>query len=264
MKKKVSITVDNKILKEVESLVDGIKLRNMSQAIEFLLRKSLSEKRTAVILAGGPENKLKVNGVFKPLVQTGGKTVIELMLERFRKNKFNDVIIVGRKNVLSEIFKKIGDGSEYGMNVRFVEEKEEKPITPLDTARTLKLLKNKLKKSFLCINCDVIFNYDLESVWNFHLKNNYIATILMKTTETPGKYSVVELEGNKIIRFVEKPKKADSYLVYTGIFISGPEIFSQTGNSLEYEIFPKLAENGLLSGYVCSGKSEHVHKIRHE
>lgn len=262
MKKKISITLDERISKELDSLIDGIRIRNKSQAIEFLLRKSLSEKHTAVILAGGSEERLKINGTFKPLVQIGKKTVIEMMLEKLRKNKFNDVFIVGRKNVLSDIFKKIGDGSEYGVNVQFVEEKEEKSITPMDTARTLKLQKDKIKKSFLCINCDVVFDYDLESIWNFHIKNNNIATIILKTTETPGKYSVVQLEGNKIIGFVEKPKRAESYLVYTGIFIAEPEIFSQNGNSLEYEIFPSLAKKGLLSGYICSGKSEHVHKIR--
>lgn len=260
MKKKVSITIDENILKQVKSLVDGIKIRNKSQAIEFLIRKSLSERRIAVILTGGKEEKLKVNDVFKPLVKINEKTVIENMLERLRKYKFLDVFIIGRKNILSEIFKKIGGGSDYGVSVNFIEEKPEKQITPLDTARTLKLLKGKLKSPFLCLNCDIVFNYDLGAIWNFHIRNNDITTVLLKTTNVPGKYSVVQLEGNKIVKFIEKPKRAESYLVYTGIFIAEPQMLSQPGSSLEHEVFPNLARKNLLSGYVCSGKSEHIHK----
>lgn len=260
MKNKISITLDKAVLKEIESLVDGIRIRNKSQAIEFLLRKSISERRTAVILAGGPEEKLKVNSVFKPLVKVGNKTVMERMLENLRKYKFLDVFVVGRKNILSEIFKTIGDGSGFGVNIQYVEEKEEKHVTKQDTARTLKLLKDKIKKTFLCLYCDMIFDYNLESFWAFHIKNNDIATCLLKTVEQPEKWSVVALHGNKIVDYVEKPKKAESYLVFAGLFVAEPELLTQQGSSLEYEVLPSLAAKGLLSGFVASGRSEHVHR----
>ena len=52
MKRKISITVEESLLKEAKSLIDGIKIRNTSQAIEFLLRRSIHDKKTAVMLAG--------------------------------------------------------------------------------------------------------------------------------------------------------------------------------------------------------------------
>lgn len=259
MKEKISITIESKILKEIEPLIDGIRIRNKSQAVEFLIRKSLSEKRTAVILAGGPEDKLKIGGVLKPLMKVRNKTVIETLIENFRKYKFSNIFIVGRKNILSEIFKTIGDGSSYDVNLSYIEEKEDKPITVQDSARTLKLLKNKIKSPFICSYCDIIFDYDLDTAWNFHNSNRSTVTNLLKTTQTPRKWGVVTVNGNKIISFVEKPKKSDSNLVYTGIFISEPEIFDIPGNSLEYEIFQKLAANSMLTGYICSGNSKHVH-----
>jgi NDP-sugar pyrophosphorylase family protein len=260
MKEKVSITVDSKILRETESLIDGIRIRNKSQAIEFLLRKFLSENRTAVVLAGGPEDKLKVDGTLKPLVKIKGKTVIELMIGQFKKYKFSNIFIVGRKNILSEIFKTIGDGSSYNVNVNYVEEKEEKPVTIQDSARTLKLLKGKIKSAFLCSYCDIVFDYNLDLAWNFHSGDKSIVTNLLKTTEIPRKWGVVTVDGNKIMKFVEKPKKVESHLVYTAIFIAEPEIFDLPGNSLEYEMFPKLAKEGKLTGYICSGDSRHIHE----
>ncbi len=55
MKAKVSLTLEKKLLDEIEGLVDGVKIRNRSQAVELLLKKSLGESRVAVIMAGGAE-----------------------------------------------------------------------------------------------------------------------------------------------------------------------------------------------------------------
>ena len=46
MKKRVTITVDEKILKNADSIIDGIFIRNRSQAIEFLIKKSLGEDKS--------------------------------------------------------------------------------------------------------------------------------------------------------------------------------------------------------------------------
>jgi NDP-sugar pyrophosphorylase family protein len=260
MKEKISITIDSKILRETESLVDGIRIRNKSQAVEFLLRKILSENRTAVILAGGPEDKLRMDGTLKPLVKVKGRTVIENIIEQFKKYKFSNIFIVGRKNVLSEIFKNIGDGSSYDVKINYIEEKDEKVATAQDSARTLKLLRSRINTTFICTYCDIIFDYNLELAWMFHNTNRSTATNLLKTTQVPRKWGVVTINGNKIDSFVEKPKKVESYLVYTGIFIAEPEILDLPGNSLEYEIFPKLVEKDMLNGYICSGESRHIHE----
>ncbi|MFH0928957.1 MAG: sugar phosphate nucleotidyltransferase [Candidatus Aenigmatarchaeota archaeon] len=260
MKKKISVTIDSDVLNEVKLLIDGIKIRNMSQAIESLIRKSTSERRVAVILAGGDEDKLKFNGVLKPLVKFKGKTVIERMIENFRRYNFLDIFLVGRKNTLSEIFKSLGDGSGFGINLNYVEEKVGKSATTQDSARTLKLLKDKVKTTFICSYCDILFNYNLDVVWNFHKGNSAVVTNLLKTTQTPAKWGVVTMNGNQIEKFSEKPNKTNSNLIYTGIFISHPDIFNMPGNSLEYDVFPKMANMGRLAGFICSGSSGHIHE----
>lgn len=261
MKEKISITLEKELIDEIDSFVDGLRIRNRSQAIEFLLRKSLSERKTAVILAGGPEERLRVNGVYKPLLEYKGIPVIEYEIKNLRKYRFTEIYIIGRKHVLSEVFKVIGDGSDYGINLNYIEEKVEKPVTKQDTARTLKILKGKIKKPFLCLYCDVIFDFDLNSLWNFHLKNNSIATLVVKTSSQPHSWGNVEMEGENIVKFIEKPKQTKSYLIYTGIFVASPELFAQQGNSLEYEIFPRIAKKRLLTGYVMHGFCEHADKL---
>ena len=67
------------------------------------------------------------------------------------------------------------------------------------------------------------------------------------------------MEGNKVLTFTQKPKKSDIYLVFSPIFVTEPQIFEYTGTSLESEIFPNLAEKGLLNGHLSSEKEVHVH-----
>ncbi len=261
MKEKISITLDDVLLQEIDSLIDGFNIRNRSQAIEFLIRKSLSERKPAVILAGGEENKLKVNGIYKPLLKFKGRTVIEYMVKKLRMYKFLEIYIIGRKNLLSEIFKVLGDGSDFGTEIKYIEEKPEKPITRQDTARTLKLLNGKIKKPFLCLYCDIVFDFDPTPVWNFHLKSGAMTTLIVKTSQKPEEWGNVEMDGEIITKFIEKPKKSKNYLVYSGMFVSSPEILSQPGNSLEYEVFPSLVKKRLLAGYITSGFCEHIDRI---
>ena len=259
-KEKISITIDNSLLKEIDSFIDGINIRNKSQAIEFLIRKSISDKRTAVILAGGPEIKLKINNTLKPLAKINGKSIIESIVANLKKYNFSEVFIVGRKYVLSEIFKVVGDGSEFDVNIKYIEESNFKSSTKSDTAKTLSFLRDKIKKTFLCTYCDIDFEYNLNIIWNFHIKNSATATLVLKTEDTPKKWGNVVLDGNKIMNFSEKPKTSDSYIVNSGIFIASPDIFKFKKNSLEYEVFPELAKKGLLNGFIASGRSRHIHK----
>jgi len=259
MKKRVTITLDENLFGGLNGIIDGVKVRNLSQAIEFLIRKSMSENRCAVILAGGPEEKLKVGDMFSPLFAVGNKTVIERMVASLKSSKFTEIYVVGRKAVLSDIFKKMGDGSSFGVTLNYVEETAR---AEAGTAGTLRLLKGRLSAPFICLYCDIVFDYDLENIWNFHIRNSENTTLLLKTSKTPVKHGVVGLEGNKVVSFVQKPKTASSYIVYGGIFVADQKIFDVPGSSLEHDVFPQLAKERLLSGYVGSGTSRHVHGPR--
>jgi len=52
MKKKISITINEKVLRDVDSVVDNIFIRNRSMAIEHFIKKAMKESKVAVILAG--------------------------------------------------------------------------------------------------------------------------------------------------------------------------------------------------------------------
>ena len=61
MKRKISITIEDTLLKGIDSVVDNVFIRNRSQAIGFLTKTALGEHKQTAILAGGPEEKLKIS-----------------------------------------------------------------------------------------------------------------------------------------------------------------------------------------------------------
>jgi len=253
MKKKLSITLEKSLLKEAESLIDGINVRNTSQAIEHLLRRSLQDKKTAVILAGGDPKGLMTDGVYRPLMAVGNKTLIERNIEAIRK-VFKNIIIVGQAPVIAELFKVLGDGSALNVNITYVEEKE-----TLGTAKTLQLAKGLLTSTFLFLPCDHYFEFDVGDLLKFHLAQESVVTLsVFNKTNFEWPVAVVEMDGYRITGYEEHPKKPKTHLRSMLIGIAEPSLFNSvpTGTvnwTLQENVFPKLAENGLMCGYPVSG-----------
>ncbi|NCO96933.1 MAG: hypothetical protein COY38_02205 [Candidatus Aenigmarchaeota archaeon CG_4_10_14_0_8_um_filter_37_24] len=257
MKEKVSITINEKTLKEIDSLVNGISIRNRSQAIEFLAEKTLGENKPAVILAGGSEKKLKIfNGEYKPTVKIKDSTIVEIAIKKLRESGFRNIFIIAQRPILTRIFKIIGNGSNYGVKIEFIEEKE-----TVGSADSLRLLKGQIKKSFLVVYCDVIFDQiNVNELWKEHTRQKSIATLLIASTPNiKSDVGVVKMEGNRIVEFMEKPSKAESNVFFSGIFIAEPEIFEFSGCSLEKDVFPKLVKKDLLNGHLSSKEYLHIH-----
>ena len=107
---------------------------------------------------------------------------------------------------------------------------------------------------------DIIFNkINIEELWNQHVRQNAIATLMLTTSPMPSSKGIVKMEGIKILKFEQKPKHSDIYIGFSSMFVAEPEILGYRGHSLECDIFPKLAEKGLLQGHLSSEKEVHIH-----
>ncbi len=258
-KRKISITINEKILQDIDSIIDNIYIRNRSQAVEHLAKNALGENKTAVILLGGDESNLRISeSSYSPTAKIKNSAIIELAVKKLRENSFKTIFIIARQNLLTRLFEILKDGAEYGAKISYVEEKSSN-----GTADSLRLLKGRIKNNFLVVYGDIIFNkINIKELWNDHIKQNSVATIMLTTSSKPSEKGTVKVEGNKVLVFEQKPKKSDIYLVFSPIFVSEPQIFEYSGKSLEFDVFPKLAEKGLLNGHLSSEKEVHVHSIR--
>ncbi len=256
MKKKISITINEKTLKEIDNIIDNIYIRNRSQAIELLVSNALGENKAAVILSGGPEEDLRISQTeYRLTGKINENSVIEEIIKKLKDEGFKKLFLIERKKIINDVFSIVQNGSKFGVFLDYVEEKESN-----GTADSLSLVKGKINTSFLVVYGDVLFsNLSLEELWAEHLKRKGIATLLLTTTPDPCKKGVVKIEGSKILEFIQKPKKSDVYLGFSSIFVAQPEILEYHGSSLEQSIFPELAIKGLLNGYLSTTKIFKLH-----
>jgi len=259
VKTKISITINEKTLQDIDSIIDNIYIRNRSQAIEHLAKNALGENKAAVILLGGNENNIRISkDEYRPTAGIKNSSVIELALKKLRENNFKTIFIVARHNLLTKLFEMLKDGTDYGVKINYIEEKNAN-----GTADSLRLLKGKINTNFLAVYGDIIFSkINIDELWNDHIKQNSVATIMLTTSSKPSEKGTVRVEGNKVLTFEQKPKKSDIYLVFSPIFVTEPQIFEYSGSSLESDVFPELAEKGLLNGHLSSEKEIHIHSKR--
>jgi len=256
MKERVTFTLSSDILSKVDKFIDGTIVQNRSHAVELLINKGLGEHvpKKAVILCGGKGTRLRplTYELPKPLIQVHDKALIEHLLDLFKRyNITNITLAVGyMKEKVKDYFK---DGKAFGVSIDYIEED-----SPLGTAGPLNMLKNKVDTSIIVTNGDELKDINIEEMYNMHKHNKALATLALLSVDDPTQYGVAKLEGNRILEFVEKPKKEDapSNLINAGFYILEPEVldYIPEGSAMfETDVFPKLAREGKLFGYPFSG-----------
>jgi len=257
MKERVTLTLDKDIVRMVDERVDGSHIKNRSHAIELYVRQALrgSMPTTAVILVGGKGADLKplTDKMPKALIEINGHPIVEYNIDLCKRNGIKNIILaVG--HMADQIMKHYGDGSKFGVNISYVQEDE-----PLGTAGALRLLRDKLNETFILMNGDELKDINLHRMYHMHVENEAKATIALTTVEDTSIYGVALLDGSKILRFVEKPKKEDapSKLINAGVYIIEPDVIKYIPEGyamMEQDVFPKLAREGQLFGYPMSGQ----------
>lgn len=253
---RISLTIDKDILDKVDKFVDGREIKNRSHAIEVLLMKSLGSKITrAIILCGGKGTRFRpiTYEIPKALIPVHGRPIVSHIFDLLKKYQITNIhLSVGYlKDRVKEAF---GNGSSFGLNIKYIEESK-----PLGTAGFLRLLEKDLEGTFIVSNGDELKDININEMYRVHKDNNALITIALTTVSDPSAYGVARLNGNKILEFVEKPKKEESpsNLINAGFYIVEPEIIKMIpkGFSMfEKDIFPKIVKMGRLYGYTFGGQ----------
>ncbi len=276
MKERVTLTIDENLLKEIDGKVDGVTVKNRSHAVELHLRRALKGRapQKAFVLAGGKGTRMLplTKDVPKPLLTVQGKPILEYNLALLKRFGINEVIVsVGY--LKEQVKERFGDGAAYGLRITYV---DEDPEQPLGTAGPLRKAKERLEEgSFLVLNADELKDVNLERMFREHLRTQATATIALTTVKDPSLFGVAMLDGERILRFVEKPAHgtAPSKLINAGLYIFEPdvlEIIPEGYAMLETDVFPKLAREGKLVGYPFAGQwfspenPEYLRKIEKE
>ncbi|MGO9321699.1 MAG: NDP-sugar synthase, partial [Solirubrobacteraceae bacterium] len=201
-----------------------------------------------MILVGGQGTRLRplTSTVPKPVVRLVDRPFIAFMLEWLHGHGIDDVIMScgfladGVRGVL-------GDGSQFGIRLRFVEEPD-----PRGTAGALKLAEPMLDERFLMLNGDVLTDIDLTAQIAQHEASGARATLALVPVADPTAYGLVILREDRSVRdFVEKPSpdSVESNLISAGAYVLEREILELVAPdrnvSIEREVWPALIGDGL-------------------
>lgn len=176
-----------------------------------------SSNNTAVILAGGRGTRLKpYTSVFpKPLVPVAGKPILEIIIQKLRKNNFDKIIIcLNKDNDLIKVY--FGDGKKFGVKIEYVYEKK-----PLSTMGPLHLIK-KLPNNFLIMNGDILSDINYKAFFKDHIKSKEHFSVAVKSISYKIDYGILKFEKKKLAEFLEKPKF--NFNVSMGIYAANKSI----------------------------------------
>ena len=207
-----------------------------------------------VVLAGGIGSRLRpwTNDVPKPLLPMLDATLLERVVEGVPSDLVDEVIVAGGYKV--ELIREYFAKADVDFDVRIVPEDQ-----PLGTGGALGNCRDIVSGRFACFNGDIISSLDASTLLDLHKKNKSVGTLGLWEVEDPTRFGIVGLDENhRITRFKEKPKPEEvfSNLINAGSYIFNDDVFDwmpKGKHSIEREVFPKLAKEGLLSGEAFDG-----------
>lgn len=219
------------------------------------------------ILAGGVGSRLSEETEIKPkpMVEIGGKPILWHIMKHYAHYNFNDfVIALGYKGEYIKKYMvdycslnsnltvnlasgdvKVHDAAPDDWNVDLIDT----GMATLTGGRIKRLASVIGNNRFMLTWGDGVSDVNLHELLKFHEAHGKLAT--MTAVRPPARFGHLEFEGDKIIRFDEKPQTAEGW-INGAFFVLEPEIFDYIeGDTTQWEKEPleRLAEEGQLMAY---------------
>lgn len=232
--------------------------------------QSLTSK--AMILAAGEGTRLRPLTLDTPkaLLPVGGLPLIQHQLAWLKSHGIQEAAI--NLHHLGEKIKDfLGNGSRWGMRISYSPEE-----TLLGTAGGVKRMEHFFPDTFVVLYGDILTNFDLSAMVNFHQQKSAVATLVIFEAANPWEVGVVEMDREgRILGFEEKPQSSvpspqslvsspqSPVLASGGVYVLEKQVLdhirAQGFSDFAYDIFPKLIRLGLpLYGYVLSSKDHFI------
>lgn len=250
-KARITITLRNSLLPQLDRFVDGERIRNRSHAIEYILSQHLGAGISrAVVLAGANEDGDEP--VLVPMTRIGNKHVIDYTIEQIKAAGVREVTLI-IDQYGAPLKEYVGDGAKWGVHITVVHDSNKS-----GTAAALRLAQPLIDSPFYLIYGDVMTDVTLSDIAEAHQETEAIGTIALTYKQSIDDYGVARMDGSTIVEYIEKPGPESRHgLVNSGIYLLEPEIFNyidDTTRSVERDVLPSAAKSGQLHGYPFQSK----------
>lgn len=225
-----------------------------------------------VILAGGYGTRLSEETIIKPkpMVEIGGRPIIWHIMTHYSKFGFDDfIILLGYKGyIIKEYFVNYFlHNSDFivdleNNNVEILNKQNLKwKVTLVDTGlntmtggRVKKVQEYISEDTFMLTYGDGLIDLNINELVNFH--NRHGKAMTMTTSQPDGRFGAVELNGNQVTQFIEKPRGDNSW-INAGYFVCNKKVFNfikdDENEVLEKSPLESLAKQNELFTYKHNG-----------
>jgi len=176
-----------------------------------------------IILHGGHGTRLR------PLTHTGPKQLLPIAnkpmshycVETLLQAGISEIMFVIGGTGSEKVKEYYGNGEKFGAKFSYVYQDYPKGI-----AHAISLCQDFIRdQKFIVFLGDNIINRNINDYVSNFQKSNAEASILLCEVDNPSQFGVAEINNNKIIKIIEKPKNPSSNLAVTGIYFLTPYIF---------------------------------------
>jgi glucose-1-phosphate thymidylyltransferase len=171
-----------------------------------------------IILAGGHGTRLSplTKVINKQLLPLYDKPIIFYPLSVLMLAGIKDILIITNPHEYKNFKKILGNGSNFGIKIQYIEQKKPNGL-PEAFIIGEEFIKNK--SVALILGDNFFYGQDFTKNFSKSLELKEGATIFTYPVSNPQNYGVVEFKNKKIKSITEKPKKTNSNLAITGIYL---------------------------------------------
>ena len=174
--------------------------------------------KKGIILAGGYGTRLGplTKAVNKQLLPLYDKPLIYYPLSVLMLGGIRNILIITNKDEKSNFSKLLGDGSQLGIKISFLEQDRPKGLPDAFIVG-----KNFIGKDsvVLILGDNFFYGQGFTNRLKKALHKNKGATIFTYIVNNPSDYGILEVDRrNKIKKIVEKPSRPKSNLAITGLY----------------------------------------------
>jgi len=211
-----------------------------------------------LILSGGKGSRLRpftYTGA-KQLIPLANKPVLFYAIENLRDAGITEIgIVVG--DTAEQVRATVGDGSALGVKVTYIEQD-----APRGIAHAIRVAEPFIgTASFALYLGDNFILGGIESFAEQFRSGDASAQILLHPVENPQEFGIAELEGDQVVRVVEKPKEPPTNLAVIGIYFFDQNVFKAV-HSIQPSARGELEITDTIQWLIDMGKPVRADSVR--